>query len=112
MIYCECYLDDLENQQSKPECLKHEAQVFKERKFENLTKMKLRRMQTCYSAVLKHTKESFKRRNISVQEVTEIADTYNDQPEVTALKGISSMDSARENLRSTRNGTTLMLWKE
>ena len=85
-------IDDPENQQNKPEGLKHDAQVFKERKFENLTKMKLRRMQTCYSAVLKHTKESFKRRNVSVQEVTETTDRYNDQPEVTALKGVSTMD--------------------
>ena len=91
-IYCECYLDDLENQQSKPEGLKHDAQVFEERKFENLTKRKLRRMQTCYSAVVKQVKESFKTRRVSVQEVTETTDRYHDHPEVIALKGVSTMD--------------------
>ena len=56
-IYCVYYLDDPENQ---PEGLKHDVQVFKEEMFEILTKRKLRRMQTCYSAVVKQTKESFK----------------------------------------------------
>ena len=91
-IYCGCYLDDQENQQSKPEGLKHDAQVFEKEKFGNLTTRKLRRMQAYYSAVLKQAKESFKTRNVSVQEVTETTDRYNDQPEVAALKGVSTMD--------------------
>ena len=98
-IYCGCYLDDPENQRSKPEGLKHDAQVFKEEMFQNLTKMKLRKMKMCYKAVLKHAEESFKRRNVSVQEVTETVDTYHDHPEVTALKGVSTMDGVWEEFK-------------
>ena len=98
-IYCGCYLDDPENQQSKPEGLKHDAQVFEKEKFEILTKRKLRRMQTCYSAVVKQIKESFKTRKVSVQKVTETTDRYNDQPEVAALKGVSTMDGVWENFK-------------